>query len=164
MTVHVDNQYIWQLWIKYVRSAQLCLSVGRWVRRFITSWLFAYSTLWHSGWSEQPLAFHSSAYQMCYSGCGLGCPAFEHRWWRKFPDPFVSALRSTHPSVQWVPGLSFGGKATGDSLTVHRLLASGSIILRAKPLPFLWVCLACSSTDLPADTVYLVATLSDLYI
>jgi hypothetical protein len=114
MTVHVDNQYIWQLWIKYVRSAQSCVSVGRWVRRFITSWLFTYSTLWHSGWSEQPLAFHSSAYQMCYSGCGLGCPAFEHRWWRKFPDPFVSALRSTHPSVQWVPGLSFGGKATGD--------------------------------------------------
>ena len=39
---------------------------------------------------------------------GLDCPGIESRWGRDFPLLSRPALRTTHPPVQWVPGLSRG--------------------------------------------------------
>jgi len=40
------------------------------------------------------------------TGYGLDGPGIESRWERGFPDLSRTALGSTQPSVQWVPGLS----------------------------------------------------------
>jgi hypothetical protein len=39
---------------------------------------------------------------------GMDGPVIEFRWGRDFPHLSRPALRSTQPSVQWVPGLSRG--------------------------------------------------------
>ena len=42
---------------------------------------------------------------------GLDGPVIESRWGRDFPHPSRPVLRPTHSSIQWVPGLSRGGRA-----------------------------------------------------
>ena len=42
------------------------------------------------------------------SDYGLDGPGIESRWGRDFPHLSRSALGSTQPPVQWVPGLSRG--------------------------------------------------------
>ena len=39
---------------------------------------------------------------------GLNGSGIESRWGRNIPHPFIPALRSTQPSIQWVPGYSLG--------------------------------------------------------
>jgi len=45
---------------------------------------------------------------------GLGIPGFELRWGRDFPDRSSSAPRPSQLSVQWLPCLFPGGRATAD--------------------------------------------------
>jgi hypothetical protein len=46
----------------------------------------------------------------------LDIPGFAPRWGQDFPDRFSSTPRPTQPSVQCLPGLFPGGKATADRL------------------------------------------------
>ena len=44
---------------------------------------------------------------------GLGGPGIESRRGRDFPHPSRPVLWLTRPSLQWVPGVFPGGKASG---------------------------------------------------
>jgi hypothetical protein len=44
------------------------------------------------------------------TGYGLDGPGIESRWGRDFPHLFRPVLRPTQTPVQWVPGLSRGGR------------------------------------------------------
>ena len=69
------------------------------------------------------------------TGYGLDGPGIESRWRREFPHLFRSALGSTQPSVQWVPGLSRGVKSSrGLTLTLQPLLVPWSRNSRAISL------------------------------
>jgi hypothetical protein len=58
---------------------------------------------------------------------GLDGPGIETRWRRDFPHLSRTALRTTQPPVQWVPGLS-QGCGRGVTLTPHPLLVPRSKI------------------------------------
>jgi hypothetical protein len=55
------------------------------------------------------------------TGYGLDGPGIESRWGRDFSDTSRSALGLTQPSVQWVPGLSWGQSGRGVVLNTHPL-------------------------------------------
>ena len=45
--------------------------------------------------------------------CGIDGPGIKSRWGVRFSASFWAALGPTQPPIQWVPGLSRGGKAAG---------------------------------------------------
>jgi hypothetical protein len=54
---------------------------------------------------------------------GLDGLRIESQWGKDFPHPSRPALGSTHPPIQWVPGLSRGYSGPGGALTTHPYLA-----------------------------------------
>ena len=65
---------------------------------------FTLTFITYTGWGRNSSVGIATRY-------GLDGPGIESRWWRDFPHPSRPALGPIQPPVQWVPGLSQGGKA-----------------------------------------------------
>ena len=79
------------------------------------------------------------------TGYGLGCLGIESRWGRDFRHLSRPALGPNQPPVQWVPGLSPGGKVRpGRAADPSPLLVPRSRKSRAIPLLPQWASTACT--------------------
>jgi hypothetical protein len=66
---------------------------------------------------------------------GVDGPGIESRWGRDFPHPFRPDLEPTQPTIQWVPGPSWGLIGRIVALTTHpHLPPSGGVIFWTHPM------------------------------
>jgi hypothetical protein len=78
---------------------------------------------------------------------GLDDSGIESWWGRDFSHPSRPALGPTQPPIQWVPGLSRGGKAAGASF--HHPSHLGPRLKKSRAIRLLsfWAFVACSRVN-----------------